>query len=219
MSRRVAPSLLSPLERPLLLWLAARLPRGVTPDRLTLLGLAGAMISGAGYLLSRQQPALLWLASLGLLINWFGDSLDGTLARHRGIERPAYGFFVDHVTDLFSQLFIGLGLALCGRIHPAAGALALIAYLMAVAATMIARTVTGEMAQSLGRAGPTEIRLLLVGLNVLLLLRPPQPFLLVRGTPLSRLDLAILGLAVLAIAGLALQSLRQARKLGREPPP
>jgi phosphatidylglycerophosphate synthase len=219
MKRRVAPSLLSPLERPLLLRLAARLPRGAKPDHLTLLGLAGAMTSFAAYLLSREQPGFLWLASLGLLVNWFGDSLDGTLARHRGIERPAYGFFVDHITDLFSQLFIGLGLALCGRIHPAAAALALIAYLMAVAATMIARTVTGAMAQSLGRVGPTEIRLLLIGLNVMLLAHPPRPFMLVWGTTLSRLDLAILGGALLAIAGLALQSLQQARKLGREPPP
>lgn len=209
MAARVRPSLLSPLERPLLTWLAARLPGAVTPDALTLLGLAGAFVSLAGYLLARQAPVFLWLASLGLVINWFGDSLDGSLARYRRCERPRYGFFVDHATDLFSQLCIGLGLALCGLIRPEAAGLALIAYLIAVAATMIAHAATGEMEQSVAGIGPTEVRLGIIALNGWLYWAPPPPW----AAGLSLLDMALLGFSALAICAVALRALSLARML------
>src|SRR5215813_14256769 len=110
MISRVNTSWVIPLERPLVGWLASKLPLGVTPDRLTLTGFAGALICGLAYAFSSLSPELLWISSAGLIINWFGDSLDGTLARFRKIERPQYGFFVDSTIDLLSQLCIFLGL-------------------------------------------------------------------------------------------------------------
>jgi phosphatidylglycerophosphate synthase len=219
MAGRTHPGLTEPLERPLLAWLAARLPPAVGPDALTLLGLAGAFVSFLGYLLARQQPHFLWLASAGLALNWLGDSLDGTLARHRGTERPRYGFLVDHTADLFSQLLVGLGLTLCGFVRPEAALLALIVYLMAVAAIMIARSVTGEMTQSLEGIGPTEVRLVLVGLNLWFWLRPPRPILALFGIPLSWLDMAIFVLSLAGVSAIALRSLSEARRLRQSEPP
>ena len=83
--------------------MADRLPLSLTPDHLTLIGIAGAVTASAGYFASRWSLEWLWIASAGLVINWVGDSLDGTVARLRGIQRPRYGFFVDHTSDLFSQ--------------------------------------------------------------------------------------------------------------------
>src|SRR5262245_42574741 len=84
-------------EKRLLMRMAALLPDGVTPDQLTVLGLLGMLVAGAAYALSGRNPLFLHLSNLGLLVNWFGDSLDGTLARYRAKLRPRYGFYVDHV--------------------------------------------------------------------------------------------------------------------------
>src|SRR5580704_1606216 len=96
-------SLLGPLERPVLAWLAAHMPDWVVPDHLTFFGLAGAMLSATGFILSNWSLDWLLLACVGLTMNWIGDSTDGTLARYRHIERPRYGFFVDSSSDLFSH--------------------------------------------------------------------------------------------------------------------
>src|ERR1700731_3545478 len=103
---RVNNSVLGGLERPALSWVVNRLPKWVLPNHLTIIGVSGALLAGAGFVLSRWSMAWLWLATFGLLANWFGDSLDGTLARLRLIERPRFGFFVDHTSDLFSQVII-----------------------------------------------------------------------------------------------------------------
>src|SRR5208282_3347313 len=110
MVERVHRSWSGALERPLLRWLAAREPAAITPDHLTLLGCGGALLCGLAYVASLYSPAFLWFANLGLLVNWFGDSLDGSLARSRKKERPRYGFFIDSTTDVISELLILLGL-------------------------------------------------------------------------------------------------------------
>ena len=97
--QRVNDSVLGALERPALAWMAVRLPAAVVPDHLTAFGAVGAVLTAAGYVLSRRSLSWLWLACAGLFINWLGDSLDGTLARLRHIERPRYGFFIDHTSD------------------------------------------------------------------------------------------------------------------------
>lgn len=216
-AQRIQPSLLSPLERPLLLWLAARMPRSITPNGLTLTGLLGAALTFLSYVLARDDAVFLWFASAGLALNWFGDSLDGTLARYRRAERPRYGFFLDNVTDLFAQLLVGLGLALCGYLRPEAAGFTLIVYLMIVAATAITQSVTGEMAQSVMLVGPTEVRLLLIGLNAWLFWSPPPP-LMTLGVPLTILDLGAFGIGLLGLAALALRALSTARKLARTDP-
>jgi phosphatidylglycerophosphate synthase len=111
--RRINDTVLGPLERPALKWLAAHQPAWVTPDILTAIGTLGAVVIFTGFILSNYDKNFLWLATLGFIINWYGDSLDGTLARYRHIERPRYGYFVDHTVDSFNEVlvFVGLGLS------------------------------------------------------------------------------------------------------------
>ena len=98
MPQRSNEGLLQPLERPALLWIVQRMPNWVTPNFLTGIGFLGACLAAGSYVLSRWQPAFLWISSFGLIVNWFGDSLDGSLARFRKIERPRYGFFLDQTS-------------------------------------------------------------------------------------------------------------------------
>jgi phosphatidylglycerophosphate synthase len=163
--RRVNDILLGPLERPTLKWLAAHMPAWVMPDTCTLIGVAGAMLVGASYVLSNYHPGFLWLASLGFVINWFGDSLDGTLARHRKIERPVYGFFVDHVTDAFSVTVIMIGLGLTPYVGFIVACLTLISYLLLSVLVFVRTSVVGEFKISYSKLGPTEIRAFAVLLN------------------------------------------------------
>jgi len=115
--------------------------------------------------LSRNSNYFLWLASLGFVINWFGDSLDGTLARYRHIERPIYGFFIDHITDAVSQVMIFLGLGLTHYIRFEVACLTLIAYLLLSVLAYVRTCVVGEFRISYGKLGPTEIRVLAILLN------------------------------------------------------
>lgn len=163
---KVNEGLTAPFERPLLLWLAAKIPPSVTPDHLTLLGVAGAFLAGAAYAATNFSPAFLWLANIGLLINWFGDSLDGTLARVRRQERPREGCFIDHTADLISQVAIGIGFGLSPYLRLDVGCLLLIGYLVLVAFTFIRATAFKILKLTYYGVGPTEIRLLLISAGV-----------------------------------------------------
>jgi len=164
--RRVNDILLGPLERPTLKWLAAHMPDWVTPDVCTLIGALGALLSGISYILSNYTGNFLWLASLGFVINWFGDSLDGTLARYRKIERPIFGFFVDHIIDAFSVTVIILGLGLSPYVSFDIACLALIAYLLMCVLVFVRTSAIGEFKISYGKLGPTEVRVLIILLSV-----------------------------------------------------
>lgn len=164
--RRVNDILLGPLERPTLKWLAAHMPARVTPDICTFIGVLGAFLTGISYMLSIYSSNFLWLASLGFVINWFGDSLDGTLARYRKIERPIYGFFVDHTVDAVSVTVIILGLGLTPYVSFNIACLALIAYLLLCVLVFLRTSVIGEFKISYSKLGPTEIRVVLILLNV-----------------------------------------------------
>ena len=166
---RIHESLLAPAERILLRWLARHMPAKVTPDGLTVTGLAGAALAGIGYTASAADTSWLWLASLGLALNWFGDSLDGTLARLRRIERPAYGFFIDHSCDVISQVFIFMGLGASPFMRFDVACLTVMAYWLAALYTFIRAVATGIFQISYWGVGPTEIRLALIGYNLALL--------------------------------------------------
>ena len=165
---RVNDILLGPLERPALRWLAAHMPAWMTPDILTVIGLGGSVLIFASYVLTNVHPAFLWLASLGFVINWFGDSLDGTLARYRKIERPKYGFFVDHTIDALSELMVVLGLGLTPFIRFDVAAVALIAYLLVSVLVYVRTYVEGVFQISYGKLGPTEMRAILILVNTFL---------------------------------------------------
>jgi phosphatidylglycerophosphate synthase len=166
--QRVNDILLGPLERPALKWLAAHLPTWVSPDICTAIGVLGAIVILVSYGLSRNNHNFLWLASLGFVINWFGDSLDGTLARYRNIERPIYGFYIDHMTDAISQVMIFLGLGLTHYIRFEVACLTLIAYLLLSVLVYVRTCVVGEFKISYGKLGPTEIRVLAILLNTVM---------------------------------------------------
>lgn len=165
---RIHQSWLARKEKLLLLWIAAHLPLSIKPDHLTLLGIIGALLTGIAYALSNYSANFLWLASFGLLLNWYGDSLDGTLSRYRKIERPIYGFFIDHNTDVFAQLFIFMGLGLSPYMHFNIACIALLSYWIASLYTFIRAIATKEFQISYGGFGPTEIRLALIFYNCLL---------------------------------------------------
>src|SRR5882672_437960 len=129
-AKREQTSVLAPLERAVLRVLARRMPAFVNSDHLSLLGLVSMFLAGVGYALSRQNPLILHLVNLFIFLNWFGDSLDGTLARYRDRQRPRYGFYVDHIIDTFGALFLLLGLARSGYMSDRVAAAVLIAYFM-----------------------------------------------------------------------------------------
>jgi archaetidylinositol phosphate synthase len=164
--KRVNDIVLGSLERPALHWLAAHMPAWVTPDICTAIGIGGAFITLTGYVLSNVYPVFLWLASLGFLINWFGDSLDGTLARYRLIERPLYGYFLDHTIDSLTQIMIFCGLGLTPFVSFNVACMALVGYLVLCIVTYLRTSVSGEFKISYGRLGPTESRVVAVLLNI-----------------------------------------------------
>ncbi len=165
---RVNDILLGPLERPALQFFARCMPAWVTPDKLTAFGLLGSVLIFISYILTRRDPGFLWLASLGFVINWFGDSLDGTLARYRNIQRPIYGFFVDHSLDAVSEAMVFIGLGLSPYVRLDLALLALVGYLMMSILVYIRTCVDGVFKISYGKLGPTEIRLIAILANTIL---------------------------------------------------
>jgi len=179
--KRINDILLGPLERPALQWLVAHMPGWVTPDICTLIGVLGAVIIMVSYLLTPISNNYLWFASLGFIINWFGDSLDGTLARYRQIERPNYGFFLDHIVDAINEVLIFIGLGLTPFIHFNIACLTLIAYLLLSILVYVTTCVTGEFKISYGKLGPTEIRVIAILLNIWMYFGSEQTFVLSAG--------------------------------------
>ena len=108
-AERIQTSILNAAEKKVLVWLAQRQPKWMTSDILTAIGFFGALVIAAGYILVNQNVAFLWLASLGLVINWYGDSLDGTLARVRNTQRPVYGYYLDHTVDAINEVIMFVG--------------------------------------------------------------------------------------------------------------
>jgi archaetidylinositol phosphate synthase len=164
--KRVNDILLGPLERPALHWLAAHLPAWASPDLMTFIGAMGAVVTAIGYGLSNFHPAFVWLASLGLLINWFGDSLDGTLARYRHIERPKYGFYIDHITDTLNEIVMIIGIGLSPYVKFSVASLFCIMYIAMSVLVYVRMSVSGEFKISYSKLGPTEARVLAILLNV-----------------------------------------------------
>lgn len=211
---RVNDMLLGPWERPLLAWLATRMPARVTPDRCTAVGVAGAAVTAVGYGLSNVSAWFLWLASFGLVLHWFGDSLDGTLARHRGIERPRYGFYVDHVADAVCQLLIFLGLGWTPYVSLEAACFALLGYQTLVILIHIRTCVVGEFRIAYSGLGPTEARLLAVLLNTGMFLGGARP-LTVGGTTVSFYDVPVAVAGVLTFGFFATTGYRELVRLRR----
>jgi phosphatidylglycerophosphate synthase len=158
---RVHTSILAAAEKRLLIQIAQRLPPWINSDHLTLLALAAMALSGAGFALARYDRRALWLVVIALALNWFGDSLDGTLARVRRAERPRYGFYVDHVLDIVGITLLLGGLAVSGFMSPLIALSLLVAYLLVAGEVFLATAVNGVFRMSFAGFGPTELRIVL----------------------------------------------------------
>jgi archaetidylinositol phosphate synthase len=215
---RIHHSLTGRAERQMLDWICPRLPDWITSDMLTLLGLSGALLSFCGYWLSGTDRAWLWLAIAGLVLNWLGDSLDGSLARYRRAERPNYGFFLDHMTDTLAIALIAIGAGLSPFVLLASGFAVLAAYFSVVILSMVTCIATGVFRISFGGIGPTEIRLI-IALCTLAGLHLPIPGIHFAGEWLTIYDFLMLAVAALLVLTCAVQFFVTLKQLAVADPP
>ncbi|WP_028062629.1 CDP-alcohol phosphatidyltransferase family protein [Solirubrobacter soli] len=190
--------LLARPEQKLLGLIARRLPAFVRPDHLTVL----ALLAAVAFLVAAWSGAFFVAAGL-LVVHWFGDSLDGTLARVRRAERPRYGYYLDHLADAFATALIGLGLGLSSSMHLAAGLVLVVAYLALSINSYLETQALGRFSLGYGRLGPTEAR---IGLMALLVV-------VGCGVEVSLLGLTLLDVVALSGAGVMVLAL-VARALG-----
>ena len=164
---RIQTSVLNALEKKVLIWLAQRQPRWVTSDMMTFIGVLGAVVIAVGYILTSQNINFLWLSSLGFIINWYGDSLDGTLARVRNTQRPIYGYYLDHTVDAINEVMIFVGVGLSGLMHLEIALLALVMYLLMTIIVSINAHLKKEFKLTYASMGPTEFRIIMIIINTL----------------------------------------------------
>lgn len=211
---RIQTSVLNELEKKVLIWLAERQPKWVTSDLLTYIGTFGAAVIAAGYILSSRNINFLWLSSLGFVINWYGDSLDGTLARVRKTQRPIYGYYLDHTIDGINEVMIFIGVGLSGLIHLEIALLALVMYLLMTVNVSINAHLKKEFRLTYAKMGPTEFRIIMILINTLFaLIRPLREFshnFTVGGHEFTLKALDYIGIVI--VAGLALIYITTIRK-------
>jgi phosphatidylglycerophosphate synthase len=216
-AERTATFLLANPEKRLLRGIAARLPKWILPDDLTLLGVLAAFGICAAYQLSNESLIWLWVVNALLIVHWFGDSLDGTLARVRKIERPKYGYYLDHLVDAVSTAAIGLGLGLSPFMLLSIAGLIVVGYLIVSINVYLESYALGRFNIGYGYIGPTELRIVLFVLNAALALHLGLDFTLVdlNMTIFDLVGLGIAGTMVLLLGGRAFSNLRE---LAREEP-
>ena len=171
-AKRIQKSFLSPYEKKVLVYLAGKMPEWVTSDMLTIVGFLGAIVMATGYCLSNLNLNWLWLACFGLFLNWFGDSLDGSLARVRNTQRKTYGFFIDHNVDVINETIMFVGVGCSPLVNMSFAMFALVAYFMLSVYVYIDCHLKGEMRLSYGGLGPTEFRIMLAIVNILFMYIP-----------------------------------------------
>jgi phosphatidylglycerophosphate synthase len=217
-AKRELTFLLAGPERRLLRGIAARLPCWITSDQLTALGVLAATATGVAYALSGVHPGWLWAASAALVFNWLGDSLDGTLARVRGAERPRYGYYLDHAVDAYATAAIGVGLGLSPYVSLGVALALVVVYLALSINVYLESAVFGAFRLGYGRLGPTEVRLILIALNTGLALHRRVPGL--ASVPIRLVADGVCVAAALGMLALLLgRFARNLRDLARLEPP
>ena len=200
---RIQTSVLNAAEKKVLVWLAERQPKWMTSDILTYIGTFGSIIIAIGYILSARNLAFLWLSSFGFIINWYGDSLDGTLARVRKKQRPVYGYYIDHTVDCINELIMFIGIGLSGLIHFELSMLVLALYFMLTINVSIDAHLKKEFRLTYASMGPTEFRIIMIIINTLLAtIRPLGTFshtYILRGHEFTLHTLDYAGIAILAV--------------------
>ena len=202
-AQRIQTSVLNAAERKALVWLAERQPRWVTSDMLTWLGVFGSFLIMAGYILSNFNIHWLWLSNFGLIVNWYGDSLDGTLARVRKTQRPIYGYYLDHTVDGINETMMFLGIGLSPFLNLYTALAMLVVYLQLTLNVSMNAHLKSEFKLTYAGLGPTEFRIIAIILNTLLIfIKPWQQFERVYhilGKTIYAHALDIPGLVILAI--------------------
>jgi phosphatidylglycerophosphate synthase len=214
-ARRVNQALTASLEKRALEWMACRAPHWLSSDQLTVLGLSAQIGAGVSYAICRHNRNALLLVILCLILNWFGDSMDGTLARVRCQPRPRYGFYVDHMVDIFGSVALMSGLGFSGLVHWQTAIAMLIAFLLLSSESYLASYTLSRFQLSQGIFGPTEIRILLI-LGNLALLRSPYSTMFGHRMLLFDLGGTIAALCMFATA--ILLTVRHTAQLYREEP-
>ena len=216
--RRQNDGILQFIERPTLRWLAVTMPAWVSPDMLTAAGFAGMVVAAAGYGLASRNSAMLWLASAGLMINWFGDSLDGTVARVRGIERPRYGFFIDNSTDVLEYAVFAVGMGLSGYLRWELAFAGLAAFYMMMLIELIKARATDVLQIAFAGVGLTEVRAVFIVLNAVMVFVPPTPFSIAGVTTTYPNVISALWI-VIQVATYIVVMVKTARSLAAKEPP
>ncbi len=215
-ARREVQGITAPLERRALRWLAERMPRWVSPDGLTAVGFLAQIGAGVGYALAGGDRGWLHAVNLCLLVNWFGDSLDGSIARFRNQSRPRYGFYLDHMVDALGAFFLLGGMGLSGLLDARLALGLLIVYFLMNINVYLATHTRGVFKISYGAFGGTELRILLALANLAVLAWPEVP---VGGTGVRLFDVfALLGLLGLGVV-LTRSVIQNVRFLGEEERP
>ncbi len=209
-TRRIQHNVLAASERRLLDWICPRLPGWVSPDLLTGLAILANFAIGFGYAASLFDARWLALAIGGYFVHWFGDSLDGSVARFRHIERPRYGYLVDHSSDVFGALVMFVGIGCSPYVQSEVALVLLAAYLMLMAHTFIMSKVAGEFPMSHLGTGPTELRIMLVLVTIAMWIVGPDAFAVAGFTPF---DLLFGAAAIVMIAIFVLQTIVAARRM------
>lgn len=173
-ANRIQTSLLNSVERKALVWMAEHMPAWVTSDMLSAVGALGAVIVAAGYILASININFLWLGSFGYVVHWFGDSMDGSLARVRHTQRPVYGFYLDHTLDAVTELIMFVGAGLSGLLRLDIALLVFVAYLLMTLNVTINSHLKSEFRLTYAKLGPTEFRLIMIILNTLLIYVAPM---------------------------------------------
>ncbi len=173
-SVRIQTSILNGVEKKVLVWLAHRQPRWMTSDILTVIGTLGAIIIAAGFVLAGTRDiSYLWLSSLGFVINWYGDSLDGTLARVRNRQRPVYGYYLDHTVDAINEVIMFVGAGLSGLVHFEIAMSILVVYLLLTINVSVNAHLKKEFCLTYAKMGPTEFRIIMIIVNTVLIYVSP----------------------------------------------
>lgn len=216
---RIQTSILNAAEKRALVWLAHRQPQWVTSDLLTYVGVLGALTCGVGFALSTININFLWLSSLGLIINWYGDSLDGTLARVRNTQRPKYGFFIDHSIDAITITLMCVGAGLSPLLRLDVALCVLVAYLILSVYTYVTTICTGKMRLTYGKLGPTEFRLIVIICNTLFIFTPwSEHSYTIGGETFTLFDLIASGVVVVIMSLWFVQWLIDRKELSRLDP-
>ncbi len=202
-AERIQTSILNGVEKKALVWLAERQPKWVVSDTLTAIGTLGAIMIGAGYILCSDNINFLWLSCFGFVVNWYGDSLDGTLARVRNTQRPIYGYYLDHTVDCINEafMFVGLGLSCLMRLDLAL--MIFVVYLCLTVNVSVNAHLKSEFRLTYAKLGPTEFRVIAIILTSLFIfIKPLRDFsasISVLGNKVELHSLDVAGIVILAI--------------------